>query len=218
MILTRLKNEIGATAIEYGLLASLIGVATITGLQLTGVKLDNTYCYIATQISKAVGGSGGGCSASPSSSSGSSQENNENNYTVQNAYHIQAYWIVNFIQSLADNNITSITGLYNESGNELSTPEKLMNYLGVSMDTYNEYANKTSPTALYDFQSAVVEAKPWIYSKDLTTVSVGNSNGVYSNVSKDSSDGSVEISGLKDTLSGSKNTSFNLFTPGTTMY
>ena len=69
MILKKIKNEVGATAIEYAILSALIGVATITGLQLTGVKLDNTYCYIATQISKAVGGSGGRCSATPSNSS-----------------------------------------------------------------------------------------------------------------------------------------------------
>lgn len=40
MILTRVKNEVGATAIEYTVLSLLIAVATITGLQLTGVKLD----------------------------------------------------------------------------------------------------------------------------------------------------------------------------------
>lgn len=216
MILTKVKNEVGATAIEYGLLASLIAVSAIGGMSAVGMNLSNTYCT----ISQHLGGSGT-CSGSGSGShagSGSSQENNENNYTEQNAYHTKAGWIVNFIESLADNNITSITGLYDESGNELSTPEKLMNYLGVSMDTYNEYANKTSPTALYDFESAVVGTKPLIYSKDLTTVSVGNSNGVYSNVSKDSSDGWIEISGLKDTLSESKNTSFHLITPGTIIH
>lgn len=209
MILTKVKNEVGATAIEYGLLASLIAVSAIGGMSAVGMNLSNTYCT----ISQHLGGSGT-CSGSGSGShagSGSSQENNENNYTEQNAYHTQAKWIVNFIESLADNNITSITGLYDESGSELSTPEKLMNYLGVSMDTYNEYANKTSPIAEYVFDSAVIKTKPMIYSKDLTTVSVGNSNGVYSNVSKDSSWGSVEISGLK-------NTSFYLFTPGTIIH
>ena len=69
MILKKIKNEVGATAIEYAILSALIGVATITAMQLTGVKLDNTYCYIATQISKAVGGSGGRCSATSSNSS-----------------------------------------------------------------------------------------------------------------------------------------------------
>ncbi|MCH4024855.1 MAG: Flp family type IVb pilin [Acetobacter fabarum] len=244
MILTRVKNEIGATAIEYGLIASLIGVATITGLQLTGVKLDNTYCYIATQISKAVGGSGGGCSATSSSNSNSSsssadgssssvdnsgssadsssadasssadsssasssQENNVIINTGQNAFHGQAGQMDDFIQSLADNNITSITGIYDEYGNELSTPEKLMNYFGVSMDTYNDAVNKTSSRADYNLQLAANKTTPWIYSKDLTRVSVGNSNGVYSYDSKNSSGGFVKISGLK-------NTSFNIYRPG----
>lgn len=71
MILTKVKNEVGATAIEYGILSALIAVTTITAMQLTGVKLNKTYCVVASELSKAVGGSGGGCSATPSNSSGS---------------------------------------------------------------------------------------------------------------------------------------------------
>ena len=193
MILTRVKNEIGATAIEYGLLASLIGVATITGLQLTGVKLDNTYCYIATQISKAVGGSGGRCSATPSNSSGSSpssgansssagspsgssadgsgsstdssgssagspsgssgtsscgsgvQCNASNSYSViprsmtyplllQDLMQIGRQKITNQQYIMPDS--VSISGIYDDSGHELTSDSDIASYLGVTSE-YN---------------------------------------------------------------------------------
>ena len=54
MILTRVKNGVGATAIEYGLIASLIGVLAVGGMSTVGVNLSNTYCT----ISKHLGGTG----------------------------------------------------------------------------------------------------------------------------------------------------------------
>jgi pilus assembly protein Flp/PilA len=38
-----LKNEDGATAIEYGLIAALIGVAIITAVGLVGDQLETTF-------------------------------------------------------------------------------------------------------------------------------------------------------------------------------
>ena len=37
------KDESGATAIEYGLLATLIGVALIAGATLLGTQLSDTF-------------------------------------------------------------------------------------------------------------------------------------------------------------------------------
>ena len=49
--LTRLfKNEDGATAIEYGLIAALIAVAAIAAFQLVGTNLSSTFHGIATQL------------------------------------------------------------------------------------------------------------------------------------------------------------------------
>ena len=49
--LTKLwKNEDGATAIEYGLIAALIAVAAISAFQLVGTNLSNTFHNIATQL------------------------------------------------------------------------------------------------------------------------------------------------------------------------
>jgi pilus assembly protein Flp/PilA len=47
-----LKNESGATAIEYGLIAAGIAVAIITVVQLVGTNLNATF----TKISNGVAG------------------------------------------------------------------------------------------------------------------------------------------------------------------
>jgi pilus assembly protein Flp/PilA len=44
------KNDRGATAIEYGLIAALIAVAAISAFQLVGTNLSNTFHNIATQL------------------------------------------------------------------------------------------------------------------------------------------------------------------------
>lgn len=45
-----LKNEDGATAIEYGLIAALIGVAIITAVGLVGDQLETTFESIETGL------------------------------------------------------------------------------------------------------------------------------------------------------------------------
>ena len=44
------KNDDGATAIEYGLIAALIAVAAIAAFQLVGTNLSSTFHNIATQL------------------------------------------------------------------------------------------------------------------------------------------------------------------------
>jgi pilus assembly protein Flp/PilA len=44
------KNEQGATAIEYGLIAALIAVACIGGFSLIGSNLNNTFNKVATSV------------------------------------------------------------------------------------------------------------------------------------------------------------------------
>jgi pilus assembly protein Flp/PilA len=46
------KCESGATAIEYGLIASLIGVAIIGALTTTGTKLAGTFSKVEAQLNK----------------------------------------------------------------------------------------------------------------------------------------------------------------------
>lgn len=44
------KNEKGATAIEYGLIAALIAVAAITAMQGLGNQLSNTFTRVSTDM------------------------------------------------------------------------------------------------------------------------------------------------------------------------
>ena len=44
------KDESGATAIEYGLIASLIGVAIIAGATVLGTSLNAHYSDIADRV------------------------------------------------------------------------------------------------------------------------------------------------------------------------
>jgi len=44
------KDESGATAIEYGLIAAGISVAIITVVQGLGTKLNNTFDNISTKL------------------------------------------------------------------------------------------------------------------------------------------------------------------------
>jgi pilus assembly protein Flp/PilA len=49
--LTKLfKNEDGATAIEYGLIAALIAVAAIAAFQLVGTNLSTIFNTVATDL------------------------------------------------------------------------------------------------------------------------------------------------------------------------
>ena len=49
-----LKDESGATAIEYGLIAALISVALITGATTLGSALNSTFDGLATKVSDAA--------------------------------------------------------------------------------------------------------------------------------------------------------------------
>ena len=45
-----LRDDRGATAIEYGLIAALISVAAIAALQLVGTNLSSTFHNIALKL------------------------------------------------------------------------------------------------------------------------------------------------------------------------
>ena len=48
-----LKNEDGATAIEYGLIAALIGVAIIAAVTTLGGSLESTFTEVSTTLDAA---------------------------------------------------------------------------------------------------------------------------------------------------------------------
>jgi len=45
-----IRNEEGATAIEYGLIAALIAVAAIAAFQLVGTNLSGIFNTVGTQL------------------------------------------------------------------------------------------------------------------------------------------------------------------------
>ena len=45
-----LKDDSGATAIEYGLIAALIAVAAIAAFQLVGTSLSSVFNSVANQL------------------------------------------------------------------------------------------------------------------------------------------------------------------------
>jgi pilus assembly protein Flp/PilA len=50
-VITRLaRDEAGATAIEYGLIAALIAVAAIAAFQLVGTNLSGIFNTVATKL------------------------------------------------------------------------------------------------------------------------------------------------------------------------
>ncbi len=50
----RLKQEKGATAVEYGLMVGLIAVVIITAVALLGTKLDGLFDSIGSQLGGAT--------------------------------------------------------------------------------------------------------------------------------------------------------------------
>jgi len=50
-----IKNEEGATAIEYGLIAALIAVAIITAVSTVGTQLNETFESVGSSLTSANG-------------------------------------------------------------------------------------------------------------------------------------------------------------------
>ena len=51
-----LKNEDGATAIEYGLIAALVAVAAMTAMGGLGNSLRNTFVHVSSNMVRAQDG------------------------------------------------------------------------------------------------------------------------------------------------------------------
>lgn len=49
-----LKDESGATAIEYGLIAALISIAVITGALAVGGSLGDLYTMVSSKVTGAI--------------------------------------------------------------------------------------------------------------------------------------------------------------------
>lgn len=49
-----LRDESGATAIEYGLIAALISIVVVTGALAVGGSLGDLYTMVATKVTGAI--------------------------------------------------------------------------------------------------------------------------------------------------------------------
>ncbi len=58
MITKILRDESGATAIEYGLIAALVSVAAIAALTAMGTSLETMFTRVSNELEGAVNGSG----------------------------------------------------------------------------------------------------------------------------------------------------------------
>lgn len=56
MVTTLVRDERGATAIEYGLMAALISIAAITAMGALGNSLVNTFNFVSQQEQAAQAG------------------------------------------------------------------------------------------------------------------------------------------------------------------
>lgn len=55
MVQSFLRDESGATAVEYGLIAALVSVAAIAAMTLLGQNLDAIFNYIAGKLTPPAG-------------------------------------------------------------------------------------------------------------------------------------------------------------------
>jgi pilus assembly protein Flp/PilA len=51
-----LKDDAGATAIEYGLIAALVSIAAITAMGALGNSLSGTFNFVSNQMTSAQSG------------------------------------------------------------------------------------------------------------------------------------------------------------------
>nr|WP_298797889.1 Flp family type IVb pilin [uncultured Acetobacter sp.] len=207
----KIQQDVGATAVEYGILSALIAVVTILSLQATGTNLGTTYCTIANQLSQAVGAgaTASGCSATSSPSNGTGTGagtgagtsagttcdssslahicDASNSYTLANEYKEPS------LQNFAISDVQSLSGFYDANGNEITTPQEYAEALGVSADDYNTLANiyKTPGTSTLQAEVAIDQdvnnnLSDNVYIPDFTKATMTTSNGTifsYSDIS-----------------------------------
>ena len=54
LVLKLVKDESGATAIEYGLIAALVAVAAVVGMSALGTSLNNVFTSVSNTMNAAT--------------------------------------------------------------------------------------------------------------------------------------------------------------------
>ena len=143
----KIQQDVGATAIEYGLIASLVAVVAVGGMSAVGMNLSNTYCT----VSKHLGGSGtcsgatsgsanGGGSTSGNGSLGSSTASvNSTNSYAEDATMDD---VNNSLKEKLNN--TYVPTLY--GGNDYEGGQSFHDWEGDAVPTFAEYMKNINAT------------------------------------------------------------------------
>lgn len=123
----------GVSTIEYGILAALIGVSAIGATTVLGSNTSGLMCTIKGEIS-----------STPSTSScGSNNTTSSTVYSPTTTEHINATsatMMMQLLTSLANNRVSQMSGMYNASGQAITTPDDLLTNMGLDSSIYDNYA------------------------------------------------------------------------------
>lgn len=131
MLFKKIKGEAGVTSIEYALLSLGIGLAIFTGVSFTGVNTSNTFCTVAGTLG------GTGCSQPIKYTTADSYSIPPSDGKMTNAKDIT---IASLAIDIGQKNVQSITGFYDQYGNELTTPDSLFDAVGLKQE-YDNYVS-----------------------------------------------------------------------------
>lgn len=151
MKINKIKNQIGATAIEYALLAGLIAIVAVTGVSATGASVSNTFCDVAGKIGKT------GCPSALSAKDKMAQNSVLNNSELS-SFIFEELGLPAFSNKYSFSQTTtpdfstlSMSGLKSSDGSKISNANDLFNALGIS-DSYKNYQE-----AMADYDTAYAD-------------------------------------------------------------
>lgn len=124
------KLRRGVSMMEYGVLASLIGLVALGAVTKLGGNASSMYCMIATSLSSGSSTCNGGSGTSSTSLSVVFTPANAASIGAQNAD------ITNWMASMANDDVTSMSGLYNQYGQELTSPTEYLTSIGLDPSLY----------------------------------------------------------------------------------
>ncbi|MBS0987340.1 Flp family type IVb pilin [Acetobacter okinawensis] len=163
MKINKIKNRIGATAIEYGLLSALVAVVAVTGVSASGSGVSKTLCTVSAKI-----GTASGCSSASALSPADKMAQNSvvNNQSLgYYLYENTGASAIDTDPALTNNNSfsvygkfssltpdfskLSISGFKDSTGKTISNMSDLANALGVSSE-YKAYQDAVSDYRTYE--------------------------------------------------------------------
>lgn len=191
----KIKIDSGNVAIEYVILMFFISLCGMFAIQITGTSLKNIFCIVSSELEYQETSKCASKSTSSDTSSSSASSSNHVIYTTQNAGHSNVSTLFDLLQAMSYNHATSLTGIYDSNGNELTSPHSLANYLGISNDQYDKmtalqnadklayenYVNNSDPSneSYYKTKLVVADGDVNSYNHSLNMIANNSSNEFY---------------------------------------